>query len=301
MKSLVIVESKGKVSKISSFLNDNPELKSRYGKFTVVACFGHIADLKKRELSIDIDDDFKPIYEVYEEKKELVADLRKKIDEHDFVFLASDADAEGSTISWNIREIFKLKKKKYKRIVFTEITKPALKKAVLNGGDIDMNQVYSQQTRRIIDRIVGFKLSPLLWKKFTTSGALGLSAGRVQSALLNLIIQREKQIDKFTSQLYWHFHGNFLLTIGRDKTDLEEARLYKDDTIYKMTKDDEVQKFFKTLKNKWLVSDVIARVTTQKPEQPFITSTLQQAASSKLKMGISPTSRGKGPRIRATK
>ena len=286
MKSLVIVESGAKAKVIANFLNGMPELTAKYGTFTVVACFGHIADLKKKELSIDIEDDFKPIYEVYDEKKQLVAELGKKIKAHDMIFLATDLDNDGSQISWCLREVFNLKKNKYKRMTFNEITKPALKAAVLDSGDIDMDQVYAQQARRTIDRIVGFKLSPLLWSKFTTPGATGLSAGRVQSALLDLIVQREEQIGAFTSKAYWHFNGDFVLTIGKDKTEMDEVRLYKDGTIHKTHQETDVKKFFGSLKDRWTVSDVKSRTTTQKPDAPFITSSLQQAASAKLKMGI---------------
>ena len=173
----------------------------------------------------------------------------------------------------------------YKRITFNEITSKALEYAILHAGKIDYNGVMSEETRRILDRLVGFMLSPLLWKKFT-SGSITLSAGRVQSAVMHLIIQREKEIEAFKSNAYWHFHGNFNLTLGKEKRDLEEVNLYKDTTIYKTENQKDVSKFYGSIKNSWSISDFKTKTSKQNPDAPFITTTLQQEASGKLRMGI---------------
>jgi DNA topoisomerase I len=285
---LVIVESGAKAKTISTYLNGMPNLVSKYGKFTVVACFGHIKDLKKKQLSIDVTNGYEPSFEVTPEKQKTVAELGKKIKTHAFVLLATDSDAEGAAISWHLREHFKLKN--YKRITFNEITKAALEKAVINAGDIDMHQVNAQQTRRALDRLVGFNLTPLLWKKFASGGGITLSAGRVQSALLGLIIRREKEIEAFEGSSYWHYLANFDLVLGKGQKkqtiELEDARLYKDGVVHKTEDQKDVARFFKGLKNAWVVAGVKSKTTTQSPDAPFITSSLQQAASSKLRMGI---------------
>ena len=212
MKCLVIVESPSKCKIIAGYLNNIPELVTKYGQFSVVASCGHIRDLKKKDLSIDISNNFNPIYEVLSDsfKKKLVSDLKIKIHDYvsnkDMILLATDSDAEGEAISWHIREYFKLKSGQYKRIVFNEITKTALKHAVLNAGDINMNAVDAQETRRILDRIVGYKLSPLLWTQFNQSR---LSAGRVQSAALKIIVDRNNEIENHIYQPYWKCNGVF--------------------------------------------------------------------------------------------
>lgn len=212
MKCLVIVESPSKCKIIAGYLNNIPELVTKYGQFSVVASCGHIRDLKKKELSIDIANNFNPIYEVLSDsfKKKLVSDLKLKIHDYvsnkDMILLATDSDAEGEAISWHIREYFKLKSGQYKRIVFNEITKNALKHAVLNAGDINIHAVDAQETRRILDRIVGYKLSPLLWSQFNQSR---LSAGRVQSAALKIIVDRNNEITDHVYQPYWKCNGMF--------------------------------------------------------------------------------------------
>lgn len=283
--NLVIVESKGKVATITKYLNANPALK-HMGKFVVSACFGHIDELKKPGLGVDVDNNFKPTYELIPEKEKLVMELIKKAQIADAVYLATDEDNEGEKISQSLRD--RLHLKKYKRIVFTEITQRALEHAIKNPRLIDENQVAAQETRRILDRLVGFKLSPLLWKKFT-SKVMGLSAGRVQSALMHLIIEREKEISAFQTTPYWHLNGDFALDIDSAKNKLEAVRMYKGDTIYKTEDPKHVQDFFKVIKNQWKVDDVKSRVSRQKPDNPFITSTLQQEASSKLRMSIKRT------------
>lgn len=282
--NLVIVESKTKGVTIAKYLNTNPALK-HLGKFVVVACFGHIRDLPKKELGIDIDHDFEPKYELLADKKKIIDDLIKQSKSADNVYLASDQDLDGSAISESLRIVLKLGEN-YKRIVFTEITPKALEYAVLHPGKIDKLQVEGQQCRRIIDRLVGFKLSPLLWKKYSSSSTT-LSAGRVQSAVMHMIIQKEREIEAFKTSPYWHVLGDFDLTLQKGgKTNIPDVNLYKGTTIHKIMNEADVSKLFKTIKNKWKVDDIKSRQVKQNPDAPFITSTLQQEGSSKLKISI---------------
>jgi DNA topoisomerase-1 len=191
-KNLVIVESPAKAKTITKYLNGNKTLTSKYGTFIVLSSYGHVRDLAKGQISIDIEHDFTPTYQVTEDKKKIVTELRSKATEANMVWLASDHDREGEGIAAHLKEVLKLKT--YKRITFTEITPKALEQAVQNPRLIDEHLVNSQETRRLLDRIVGFKLSPLLWKKYRTNSAVGLSAGRVQSAVMHIILQREKEI-----------------------------------------------------------------------------------------------------------
>ena len=179
IKTLVIVESPAKAKTIQKYLNECKELKGKYGTFIVKSSLGHIRDLRKKELGID-EKTLEPIYDVLEDKKKTISDLVKYKKQSKHVLLAADEDREGEAIAWHLINVLNLPMTT-KRIVFHEITKNSLKNAVLNPRSIDMNMVDAQQTRRILDRLVGFKLSPLLWKNFTSS-RLGLSAGRVQSA-----------------------------------------------------------------------------------------------------------------------
>lgn len=280
MKCLVIVESPAKAKIISKYLNSCEDLTLKYGKFTVVASFGHIRDLKQKELSINIEQGFATEYEVIPDKKKLVTELGKKIKEHDTVLLASDADLEGSAIAWHIREHFKLKK--YKRIVFNEITKTALHDAVIRAGEIDNDMVQAQQARRVLDRIVGFKLSPLLWKHYKSNG-IGLSAGRVQSAVLKIIVDKDESIKNFKSDKYWSYEGSFAQGI-------DEAKLYnKDDVIQKDTEDKVVTERLQQLTSSFNVVKCASKTKKVKPDQPFITSTLQQEAYSKMGSSVKRT------------
>lgn len=279
-KNLVIVESPAKAKTITKYLNGNTNLKT-LGSFIVVASMGHIRDLKKNELGIDIEKGFKPIYVVTDEKKKTVADLKSKAATCDVVWLASDYDREGEGIAMHIKEVLNLKN--YKRITFTEITPKALQEAVMSPRDIDYALVDSQETRRILDRVVGFKLSPLLWKKFTTQSPNGLSAGRVQSSALHLIIQKEHEIKQFQSEAYWHFHANIdLKTKGADNQEVNDVKLYKDKTIYKEKDQHKTLKLLKDFKNDLSITDVHVHETKKNPDLPFITSSLQQEAYSKL-------------------
>ncbi len=278
--NLVIVESAAKCKTISKYLNSSPSLK-KYGKFIVVASLGHIRDLPKKELGIDIDNGFKATYVVSDDKKKVVTDLIKKKKEANFVWLATDADLEGAAISQAIKDELKLKQGSYKRIVFTEITQKALENAIENAGDIDTQKVEAQETRRVLDRLVGFKLSPLLWKRYT--GVIGLSAGRVQSAALNIIIDKENEISNFVSSPYWYIQGKF-------KDIDNELKLYgSDNKVYKTNDATAVKSLLTKVSKEFYVKDAKSRKVTQKPDLPFITSTLQQEAYSKHGFAIKHT------------
>lgn len=286
-KNLVIVESPGKVSVITKYLNNNPNLKE-YGKFVVVASFGHIRDLKKKDLGVLVDQKFKPLYEVVVDKQKVVNELKSKVKDADNVWLASDYDREGEAIAMHIRDTLNLKEK-YKRITFTEITPKALEYAIKHPRKIDEDLVDAQETRRILDRLVGFSLSPLLWKKFTGATASGFSAGRVQSAVLDLIIQKEKDIDRFKSVSYWSINGDFILKMLGKAHDLSEVKLYCGGNVCKYDDINKVKTIFKSIKNDFTITDVKTRTSQQYPDLPFITSSLQQEAYSKLGMSVKRT------------
>jgi len=215
--NLVIVESGAKAKIIKNYLNSIEELK-KFGTFHVIASVGHIRDLEKKNKGIDIENNFKPHYIVSEDefKQKVLQKLKENINNSKTIWLAADCDREGEAIAWHIKDYFKLKK--YKRITFNEITKDALKHAVLHPRKINMNLVHAQEARRFIDRIVGFEISPILWKTFNTGTVL--SAGRVQSATLNIIINRENEIKKFKSKSYYISSGNFKI----DKYNIEDAK-----------------------------------------------------------------------------
>lgn len=287
MKNLVIVESPAKAKTITKYLNSNPNLKS-YGVFVVASSMGHVRDLKKKELGIDITNNFTPTYQITDDKAKVVAELKKKAADADVVWLASDYDREGEGIAMHLKDVLKLKK--YHRITFTEITPRALETAIRSPRLIDTNLVHSQETRRILDRLVGFKISPLLWKRFNTSGGMGLSAGRVQSAVMNIILQREKDIRGFQSIAYWYFLGHFMLRLGKtEQVELEDIKLYKDNHVYKEANEKQVTTFYKNIKNVFTVEDVKSKQSKRNPEMPFITSSLQQEAYNKFGFPINRT------------
>src|SRR6187551_2829795 len=202
-KNLLIVESPAKAKTIEGILGKDFEVKS---------CFGHIRDLEKNDMGIDINNNFKPKYIVPAEKERVVRELRSIAKKSDEVWLASDEDREGESISWHLAEVLNLDPKTTKRIVFHEITKPAIERAVKNPRIIDMNLVNAQQARRILDRIVGFELSPVLWKKIGMQG--GLSAGRVQSVAVKLIAEKEREINQFKPT------SSFKIEVGLTATDI---------------------------------------------------------------------------------
>lgn len=283
LKNLVIVESPAKAKTIAKYLNGSRALR-HMGKFSVMASMGHIRDLKPRELSIDVDKDFEAHYEVLKDKLKMVDELKAKAKMVDNIFLAADYDREGEAISEHIRATLGISK--YHRITFTEITPKALEKAILSPRKIDYDLVHAQETRRILDRLVGFKISPLLWKKYNAN-KIHLSAGRVQSAALHLIREKEEEVQSFKTSTYWYFNGNFDLTIGSEEHKLEDVKLYdnsnNNDRVFKIDEDiQQVRTYLSRLTNKFVISDLKTRVLKQNPDLPFITSTLQQEAYSKL-------------------
>lgn len=266
-KNLVIVESPAKAKTIEGYLGKD---------FIVKSSFGHVRDLAKKGLAIDIENNFAPSYEVTVDKKTVVSDLKKLVKEVDVVWLATDEDREGEAISWHLYEALNLAKKETKRITFNEITKPAILKAIENPRQINQELVNAQQARRVLDRIVGFELSPVLWKKVRPS----LSAGRVQSVAVKLIVEKEREIEKFSVNSFYRVNGNFTTKNGKIKSELS--------TQLKTEK--EAEALLNNCKDaQFKVADVQKKPATKKPSAPFTTSTLQQEASLKLGFSVSRT------------
>ena len=265
-KNLVIVESPAKAKTIEKFLGKD---------FKVMSSYGHIRDLKKKEISID-DDSLMPDYEIPDEKKKLVSELKQNARKAEKVWLASDEDREGEAISWHLCEVLGLDEEKTNRIVFHEITKPAILAAIENPRHIDMNLVNAQQARRVLDRLVGFKLSPVLWRKVKPS----LSAGRVQSVAVRLIVEREREIQSFQSEPYFH--------VGA-KLEVEGATLFA--TLSNRFKThDEALAFLEECKDaEFVVKSITRKPVKRMPAPPFTTSTLQQEAARKLGFTVSQT------------
>ncbi len=271
-KNLVIVESPAKAKTIEKFLGKD---------FTVKSSNGHIRDLSKKEYGIKIDDNYTPIYEVSPEKRKVVKELKEQVKKSDVVWLASDEDREGEAIAWHLFETLSLKKTNTKRIVFHEITKDAILNAVQNPRGIDYNLVSAQQARRVLDRLVGFELSPVLWKKVKPA----LSAGRVQSVTVRLIVEREREINAFKPESAFKITAIFTFTDKAGKI-VKLAADYQD----RLKSEDEVQKFFTNcIKSKYHVEDVQKKPFKRTPTAPFTTSTLQQEASRKLGFSVSQT------------
>ena len=275
-KVLVIVESPAKSKTIRKILGD---------RYTIEASYGHIRDLSKKGLGFDVENNFAPSFIVIPEKKNVVETLNKQAKKADIIYLASDPDREGEAIAWHVKEVLKVPENKIQRIVFNEITPKAVKAAVENPHAIDMHLVHAQQTRQILDKLVGFKISPVLWEKMKN---YKLSAGRVQSVALKLIVEREELIDAFVPVEYWSIDAECV----KDKIPfVAELVKYKDKKIEIPSKD-VVDSILKELSDKTLeykVSKISERSTTRKPSAPFITSTLQREASSKLGYGVSKT------------
>ncbi len=272
-KNLVIVESPAKAKTIQKFLGSD---------YQVMSSYGHIRDLHKKDFSIDINHGFQPIYEIPEDKQELVKKLRKAAAEADVVWLASDEDREGEAIAWHLYEVLGLKPETTKRIVFHEITKPAILKAIEEPRDIDRNLVDAQQARRVLDRIVGFELSPVLWKKIKPA----LSAGRVQSVAVRLIAERENEIKNFNSEPYYRVSAQFVPEAD-DKSEMFSAELNT-----RLTKRGEALKFLEMSQDATFeVSGITVKPVKKVPAPPFTTSTLQQEAARKLGMSVSQTMR----------
>ena len=270
-KNLVIVESPAKAKTIEKFLGKD---------FKVMSSYGHIRDLKKKELSID-DKSLEPEYEIPEEKIKLVNELKKQAKGAEQVWLASDEDREGEAISWHLCEVLGLDEKNTKRIVFHEITKPAILAAIENPRRLDMNLVNAQQARRVLDRLVGFKLSPVLWRKVKPA----LSAGRVQSVAVRLIVEREREIQAFKSESYYSVSAVFGVTNPDGSQSEVKATL-----ATRLKSHDEVTAFLESCKDAtFTVEQVQKKPTKRMPAPPFTTSTLQQEASRKLGFTVSHT------------
>jgi len=267
-KNLVIVESPAKAKTIEKFLGK---------EFQVESSFGHIVDLPSKEMAIDIENNFKPKYEVSADKKAVVKKLKDLSKKAETVWLASDEDREGEAIAWHLAEELKLKNEQTKRIVFHEITKTAIQKAIENPRSINYNLVNAQQARRVLDRLVGYELSPILWKKVRA----GLSAGRVQSVSVRLIVERERQIEKFKTESSFSIVAEFVAENGKSF----KAKLPKN-----FKTQEEAQTFLeKNIGAQFKVSDLETKPAKKSPAPPFTTSTLQQEASRKLYYSVSQT------------
>ena len=270
-KNLVIVESPAKAKTIEKFLGND---------FKVMSSYGHIRDLKKKEMSIDIQT-LEPEYEIPEEKEKLVKELKSSAKKAEKVWLASDEDREGEAISWHLCEVLGLDEEKTNRIVFHEITKPAILEAIEHPRHLDMNLVNAQQARRVLDRLVGFKLSPVLWRKVKPA----LSAGRVQSVAVRLIVEREREIQNFKSESFYSVNGIFAIT-NADGSQSEVRALLG--TRFKTH--EEVEQFLEQCKEAtFTVESVSKKPLKRTPAPPFTTSTLQQEAARKLGFTVSQT------------
>ena len=270
-KNLVIVESPAKAKTIEKFLGK---------EFQVMSSYGHIRDLKKKDFSIDIENNFNPIYEVPADKKKVVSELKAASKKADVVWIASDEDREGEAIAWHLFEALDLKEENTKRIVFHEITKKAIHDAVNNPRKIDQNLVDAQQARRVLDRIVGFELSPVLWRKIKPA----LSAGRVQSVAVRLIVEREREIQNFTAEAAYRVVAIF--------TKVENGNIYEIKAEYnkRLKTKEEAIALLESLKSSvFKIEDVITRPGKKTPAAPFTTSTLQQEASRKLGFSVGQT------------
>jgi len=272
---LIIVESPAKANTIKKFLG---------GSTKVVASMGHIRDLPKSKMGIDIEHDFEPQYINIRGKGDLIKSLKTDAKKAKTVYLATDPDREGEAIAWHLSKILEEDKNKITRVTFNEITKSAVQKAIKEPRDIDMNTVDAQQARRVLDRIVGYKMSPVLWKKVKR----GLSAGRVQSVAVKLIVDRENEIESFIPEEYWNIYAN--LKDEKSKKEFE-ARFYgKNGKKIEIHSKEEIDEILKTIeKSKYIVSDVKKGEKKRIPAPPFTTSTMQQEASRKLGFTLKKT------------
>lgn len=269
-KNLVIVESPAKAKTIEGFLGKD---------FLVKSSYGHVRDLSKEKNGVDIENNFQPIYEVSEDKKQVVSELTKLAKASDLVWLASDEDREGEAISWHLKEVLKLDEKKTKRIVFHEITKGAILKAIENPRSIDYNLVNAQQARRVLDRLVGFEISPVLWRKVKPS----LSAGRVQSVAVRLIVEREREISGFNTSSAFKIVAIFMVD-GKANLKAELSQRF--------TKEADALKYIESCKPAdYTIDSLETKPFKKTPSAPFTTSTLQQEAGRKLRFSVSRTMR----------
>jgi DNA topoisomerase I len=266
-KNLVIVESPAKAKTIEGYLGKD---------YKVASSYGHVRDLPKGDKAIDIKNKFKPTYEVTPDKKEVIKQLKALVKNSETVFLASDDDREGEAISWHLKEVLKLKDENTKRIVFREITKNAIIKAIENPRSIDIDLVNAQQARRILDRLVGFELSPVLWKKIKA----GLSAGRVQSVAVRFIVDREREIDKFNSKASFKVTAEFNV----------DGKMLHAELPKKFEKEEEAEEFLKKcLEADFAIQNLEKKPGKKTPAAPFTTSTLQQEASRKMGFSVAQT------------
>ncbi|MBI9017212.1 MAG: type I DNA topoisomerase [Phycisphaerae bacterium] len=297
-KSLVIVESPAKAKTINKYLGPN---------FKVMASMGHIRDLPGKNMNVDIENDFEPTYEIMPTRQKTLTNLRKALKECDFVYLAADLDREGEAIAWHLTEALKIKPEQFKRVVFNSITKDSIQHAFAHPLNLDMDKVYAQQARRILDRIVGYQISPLLWKKI----ARGLSAGRVQSVAVKLVVDREKEIKAFIPDEYWKIGGIFCVNQPGDLNDkyktfleshdkgkptqkqkaqwflehncLETQLVNINNKPFKPDNEKDTMAVYNAIKDSdYKVSDINTRQSLTRPSAPFITSTLQQQAANRL-------------------
>lgn len=268
-KNLVIVESPTKAKTIGRFLGK---------EYKIMSSYGHIRDLNKKNFGVDISHGFSPVYEIPADKAELVGQLKREAKKADVVWLASDEDREGEAIAWHLYEVLGLEPAATKRIVFHEITKPAILKAIETPRDIDINLVDAQQARRVLDRIVGFELSPVLWRKIKP----GLSAGRVQSVAVRLIVEREKEIEAFRSETFFRVTLK-MAAQGSDQTFTAELPV-------RLKTEQEAREFLQACAQaEFNVAGVTVKPVKRSPAPPFTTSTLQQEAARKLGMSVSQT------------
>ena len=272
---LIIVESPAKANTIKKFLG---------GSTKVVASMGHIRDLPKSKLGVNIENDFEPEYINIRGKGDLIKSLKNEAKKAKKIYIATDPDREGEAIAWHLAYILNQEKEKITRVTFNEITKSAVKKAIKEPRNIDLNLVDAQQARRVLDRIVGYKISPILWKKVKR----GLSAGRVQSVAVKLIVDREEEIEKFIPEEYWNIYANL-----QDKETKKEfqAKFYGENgKKQEIHSEDEVQKILKTIeKAKYIIDDIKKSEKKRNPAPPFTTSTMQQEASRKLGFTLKKT------------
>ena len=265
---LIIVESPAKANTIKKFLG---------GSTKVVASMGHIRDLPKSKLGIDIEHDFEPEYINIRGKGDLIKSLKKDAKNAKKVYLATDPDREGEAIAWHLAHILEIPEDNLCRVTFNEITKETVKESIKKPRKIDMNLTYAQQARRVLDRIVGYKISPVLWKKVRR----GLSAGRVQSVAVKLIVDREEEIEKFIPEEYWNISA--ILLDEKSKKNFVAKFYGKDGKKLAIHSKEEVDSILKDIENgKYIVTDVKKGEKKRNPAPPFTTSTMQQEASRKL-------------------
>ncbi len=268
-KNLVIVESPAKAKTIEKFLGKD---------YKVLSSYGHIRDLKTKVFSIDVEHNYAPQYEIPADKKKLVSELKAEAKKSEMVWLASDEDREGEAISWHLYEVLGLKPESTRRIVFHEITKSAILHAIETPRDIDMNLVNAQQARRVLDRIVGFELSPILWRKIKPA----LSAGRVQSVAVRLIVEREREINDFVAEANYRIIADFILPDGKTALRAELEHRLK-------TKEEVIEFLHLCQKATFTIEDIAKKPVRKSPAPPFTTSTLQQEAARKLGYSVSQT------------